>query len=121
MGGKLISLVVGVLLAIGLTAGFASSASAEAPPAPVAAPVIVLAANEPAAVVPPVGTPVELCLMNGDTMEVRAAIGAVIGAIAGLPIFIVGAIPGALIGAGIGALSWQIASWSMRTQGGCTH
>ncbi|MBY8856054.1 hypothetical protein K7711_06155 [Nocardia sp. CA2R105] len=115
-------MLVGVLLAVGLTAGFASTASAEtASTAPVAAPVMVLTAATPSAMVPPVGTQVELCLMNGDTMEVRAAIGAVIGALAGLPIFIVGAIPGALVGAGLGALSWQIASWSAHTQGGCTH
>lgn len=120
MSGKLISVVVGVLLALGLTAGFASTASAETAPAPAPSPIILVAATAPAEL-PPVGTQVELCLMPGDTMELRAAIGAVIGAIAGLPIFIVGAIPGALIGAGMGALSWQIASWSMRTQGGCTH
>ncbi|MFB7878849.1 hypothetical protein ACFC06_26705 [Nocardia sp. NPDC056064] len=55
------------------------------------------------------GRPVAMCMMPGDTLELRAGIGAAIGAFAGLPIFIVGAVPGALIGAGSGALSWWIA------------
>ncbi len=120
MTGKLISVLVGVLLA--LSVGLASTASAEpaSVPTPARSPMIVIAAFAPAEV-PPVGTLVELCLAPGDTIGLRAAIGAVIGAMAGLPIFIVGAIPGALIGAGFGALSWQIASWSVHTQGGCTH
>ncbi|MFI6366748.1 hypothetical protein ACIBG0_28815 [Nocardia sp. NPDC050630] len=58
-------------------------------------------------------------MMPGDTIELRAGIGAVLGALAGLPIFIIGAIPGALIGAGFGALSHIIASWSMQQMGGC--
>ncbi|WP_157172361.1 hypothetical protein [Nocardia pneumoniae] len=59
--------------------------------------------------------------MPGDTIELRALIGAVLGGLAGLPIFIIGAIPGALIGAGFGALSHVIASWSVQQMGGCTR
>ncbi|WP_146165195.1 MULTISPECIES: hypothetical protein [Nocardia] len=107
-------IVAALLLAVAFL-GLAATANAETPaePATVAA-----AATEPE--VQPITTaqPI-LCLMPGDTMELRAGIGAIIGGLAGLPIFIVGAIPGAIIGAGMGALSWQIANWSLQQQGGC--
>lgn len=70
---------------------------------------------------PPVSTVTQVvvepvAMPPGDTMELRAGvgagIGAVLGGLAGLPFFIVGAIPGALIGAalgaGIGAAGWAI-------------
>lgn len=86
--------------------GTAGPAAAEAtPPVPAsAAPSAAILISLDAA-----GHPVAMCIMPGDTLELRAGIGAAIGAFAGLPIFIVGAVPGALIGAGSGALSWWIA------------
>ena len=108
-------IIVGLLLAVAFL-GLAGTASAEAPAEPA---IVAAAATEPAPQPITTAQPI-LCLMPGDTMEVRAAIGAVIGGLAGLPIFIVGAIPGAIIGAGMGALSWQLANWSIQQQtGGC--
>lgn len=80
------------------------------------------AAAQPSAILVTVdqaGEFVNACMMQGDTIEVRAAIGAALGALAGLPIFIVGAIPGALVGAGFGALSWVIADQSLRQIPSC--
>ncbi|MGW5440234.1 hypothetical protein [Nocardia asteroides] len=83
-------------------AGPAAAEPTTTAPAPSPAATIFISLDE-------AGHPVAMCMMPGDTLELRAGIGAAIGAFAGLPIFIIGAFPGALIGAGSGALSWWIA------------
>ncbi|MGW5309843.1 hypothetical protein ACWEQ0_08195 [Nocardia thailandica] len=88
------------LIALAGPAAAAEPSSATPAPAPAAAVLISL---------DQAGNPVAMCMMPGDTLELRAGIGAAIGAVAGLPIFVIGAVPGALIGAGSGALSWWIA------------
>ncbi|WP_328406900.1 hypothetical protein [Nocardia sp. NBC_00403] len=108
--------VVGALVAIALTIGFASTASAESPD-PIAA------ASEPT----PHATEIEKCLLMGDTIEIRtavgAAIGAVLGGIVGLPLFFIGAIPGAIIGGllgvFIGSTSYAIDAAHLQQQGLC--
>ncbi|MET7770477.1 hypothetical protein [Nocardia sp. NPDC005366] len=108
-------LLTTAILATTLIAGTsAATANAEAPTAAISTVTTVTteAAAAPAAILVTVdatGRPVSMCMMPGDTMELRAGIGAAIGALAGLPIFIIGAIPAALVGAGFGALSWLIA------------
>lgn len=104
----LIALISAVAIGVLMSAFAGRSAAAPVPePAPVSA------AAEPAGAIlvslDAAGEPIAMCLMPGDTMALRAGIGAAIGALAGLPIFIIGAIPAALIGAGFGALSWIIA------------
>lgn len=115
--------IIGALVVAALVTGFASTASAQ-PTESVGAEHVL--ASDSAPVQPEftlieIAQPIELCMMPGDTIELRAGIGAVIGFLGGLPIFIIGSIPGALIGAGLGALSHVIASWSARVQGGCTR
>ncbi|MEV0336130.1 hypothetical protein [Nocardia sp. NPDC050717] len=90
------------LIALG-TAGPAAAEATPPIPASAAPPAAILISLDAA------GHPVAMCMTPGDTLEVRAGIGAAIGAFAGLPVFIIGAVPGALIGAGSGALSWWIA------------
>ncbi|WP_330250859.1 hypothetical protein OG874_32315 [Nocardia sp. NBC_00565] len=94
--------VLGALVAIALTVGFASTASAE----PVASPdpVAPVASSEPSS-----ATSAQfICLPPGDTIEARTAIGGILGAaiggIAGLPLFFIGAIPGLVIGGLLGVL-----------------
>ncbi|WP_043649687.1 hypothetical protein [Nocardia thailandica] len=95
------TLTCSALIALGGPATTEPTPTAETPVASSAA-AILISVDE-------TGQPVSMCMMPGDTLELRAGIGAAIGAFAGLPIFIIGAVPGALIGAGFGALSWWIA------------
>ncbi|WP_433660510.1 hypothetical protein ACQPW1_47610 [Nocardia sp. CA-128927] len=102
----------GAVLAFALTVGLAAPASAE--PSAVVTTGTVATVPEPA----PVTQAEPIRMPPGDTLELRAGVGAgigvVIGGLAGLPFFGVGAIPGmiigGLLGAGIGALSWNIAN-----------
>ncbi|MFQ6326682.1 hypothetical protein [Nocardia sp. NBC_01009] len=111
--------VVGALVAIALTIGFASTASA----APAESTDPIAAASEPT----PHATEIEKCLLMGDTIEIRtavgAAIGAVLGGIVGLPLFFIGAIPGAIIGGllgvFIGSTSYAIDAAHLQQQGLC--
>ncbi|MEV5836215.1 hypothetical protein [Nocardia sp. NPDC052112] len=119
--------VIGALVAIALTVGFASTASAAPgespePTAPVATAPI--AAAEPT----PQATLIGGCpLPPGDTIEVRTLVGgllgAAIGGIAGLPIFFVGAIPGLVIGGLLGVLigstSYAVDEGHMQQAGLC--
>ncbi|UGT40856.1 hypothetical protein LTV02_33560 [Nocardia yamanashiensis] len=103
---RIVLALLGILVIGALVGAFGGQASATPVAAePVAAAGIAVTVDES-------GTPIAMCMMPGDSIGLRAGIGAVIGFFAGLPIFVVGAIPGALIGAGFGALSWQIANWS---------
>ncbi|WP_040696695.1 hypothetical protein [Nocardia vinacea] len=119
--------VIGALVAIALTVGFASTASAapgEAPQptAPVATAPIAAAA-EPT----PQADLIGQCLAPGDTIEVRTLVGgllgATIGGIAGLPLFFVGAIPGLVIGGLLGVLigstSYAVDEGHMQQAGLC--
>ncbi|MEU0501399.1 hypothetical protein [Nocardia sp. NPDC005998] len=101
--------VIGALVAIALTVGFAANASAEpvespAPAAPVASSEPIAAASEPT----PQVNLINGCLAPGDSIELRTALGgllgATIGGIAGLPVFLFGAIPGLIIGGLLGVL-----------------
>jgi hypothetical protein len=113
--------VVGALVAIALTIGFAATASAE----PAQSPDTIAAAStsEPT----PQATDVGQCLPPGDTIELRTALGVVlgtlIGGIVGLPVFVFGAIPGAVIGGilgyFIGSTSYAIDSGHLKQQGLC--
>ncbi|MGY4100168.1 hypothetical protein ACW2Q0_11540 [Nocardia sp. R16R-3T] len=119
--------IIGALVAVALTVGFASTASAAPgesaePTAPVATEPIAAAA-EPA----PQATLIGQCLAPGDTIEVRTLagglLGAAIGGIAGLPIFFVGAIPGLVIGGLLGVLvgstSYAVDEGHLQQQGLC--
>ncbi|WP_433198225.1 hypothetical protein ACQP1G_03370 [Nocardia sp. CA-107356] len=121
--------VIGALVAIALTVGFASTASATPvespePAAPVTSSEPIAAAAEPT----PQATLIGGCPMPpGDTIEVRTLVGgllgATIGGIAGLPIFIVGAIPGLVIGGLLGVLvgstSYAVDEGHLQQQGLC--
>lgn len=97
------TLVTATLGALLIAGAAPAAAEAPSPRTEAAAPAAIVVTVDAA------GQPIAMCMMPGDTLELRAGIGAAIGAFAGLPIFIIGAIPGALIGAGFGALSWWIA------------
>ncbi|WP_157172031.1 hypothetical protein [Nocardia higoensis] len=105
-------LLTTAVLATALIAGTSvATANAETPTAAIST-ITTEATAAPTAILVTVdatGQPIAMCMMPGDTLELRAGIGAAIGALAGLPIFIIGAIPAALVGAGFGALSWWIA------------
>ncbi|MFQ6393590.1 hypothetical protein ACLMAJ_09065 [Nocardia sp. KC 131] len=128
--------VVGALVAIALTIGFAATASAEpaesADPIAATAPaqrvespgsIVAASASEPT----PHATDIGQCLPPGDTIELRTALGVVlgtiIGGIVGLPVFVFGAIPGAVIGGilgyFIGSTSYAIDSGHLKQQGLC--
>ncbi|WP_280397973.1 hypothetical protein [Nocardia carnea] len=89
--------VVAPLLIVG------SGGVAAAGPAPAPAPV-----PAPAAPGPEGAAPVAACMAPGDSIELRAGLGALLGtgsgAIAGIPVFFVGAIPFGIIGGVIGAM-----------------
>ncbi|MFC9896891.1 hypothetical protein ACFVMC_24670 [Nocardia sp. NPDC127579] len=95
--------VLGIVVAVLLTVGFAGGATAE--PAPAPAPV----AAAPTEVSPEVLELIAACMPPGDSLELRTGLGLVVGTtlgfIAGLPVFIFGSIPGAMIGAVIGAMA----------------
>ncbi|GGK53434.1 hypothetical protein [Nocardia camponoti] len=95
------TLVTAVLGSLLVVAG-AGTASAEQPTSAPSSQALVVTVDA-------VGQPIAMCMMPGDTLELRAGIGAAFGGSAGLPIFIVGAIPGAIFGGAMGALSWWIA------------
>ncbi|MEV6137220.1 hypothetical protein AB0L63_14385 [Nocardia sp. NPDC051990] len=120
--------VIGALVAIALTVGFAATASATPggspePTAPVPTEPIAAAAGPT-----PRATPIGGCpLPPGDTIEVRTLVGgllgAAIGGIAGLPIFLAGAIPGLVIGGLLGVLigstSYAVDEGHLQQQGLC--
>lgn len=89
--------VVAPLLIVG--SGGAAAAEPALAPAPVQAP-DALGSGEVA--------PIAACMAPGDSIELRAGLGALLGtgsgAIAGLPVFFVGAIPFGIIGGVIGAM-----------------
>jgi hypothetical protein len=100
-----------------------SGGVAAAAPAPAPAPVAPVQAPD----VPGSGAmePIAACMAPGDTIELRAGLGAAlgtaIGAITGLPIFFVGAIPFGIIGGVIGAMvgSTTYAQDAWRAPQGC--
>ncbi|WP_306363396.1 hypothetical protein [Nocardia sp. CC227C] len=99
--------LLGILVIGILVAGFSGRAAA--------APVSAGSVEAPAAIgvtIDETGEPVAMCMMPGDSIGTRAAIGAVIGFFLGLPVFIIGSIPIALAGAAFGALSYVLARWS---------
>lgn len=124
--------VIGALVAIALTVGFASTGSAapgEAPEptAPIATAPIATAPIAAAAEPTPQADLIGQCLAPGDTIEVRTLVGgllgATIGGIAGLPLFFVGAIPGLVIGGILGVLigstSYAVDEGHMQQAGLC--
>lgn len=103
--------VLGSVIAPLLIVGSGGVAAAEPAPAPAPAPGAV--------------APVAACMAPGDTIELRAGLGALLGtgsgAIAGLPVFFLGAIPFGIIGGVIGAMvgSTTYAQDAWRAPQGC--
>ncbi|NKY35642.1 hypothetical protein HGA13_21580 [Nocardia speluncae] len=103
--------VLGSVIAPLLIVGSGGVAAAEPAPAPAPAPGAV--------------APVAACMAPGDTIELRAGLGALLGtgsgAIAGLPVFFFGAIPFGIIGGVIGAMvgSTTYAQDAWRAPQGC--
>ncbi|MBP2188598.1 hypothetical protein ACWDYH_04930 [Nocardia goodfellowii] len=111
---RLACTVLGAVVAVLLIVGFGGVASAEPPPAPVAA----------AEAVAPAATPVAACMAPGDSLELRGAIAAVlgstVGAILGVPVLLFGAIPGAIIGGVVGFMigsAWYAVDAGQAPQG----
>ena len=93
--------VLGSVIAPLLIVGSGGVAAAE--PAPAPAPVQTPDAPGSGAV-----APIAACMAPGDSIELRAGLGALLGtgsgAVAGLPVFFFGAIPFGIIGGVIGAM-----------------
>lgn len=96
--------VLGSVIAPLLIVGSGGVAAAE--PAPAPAPVAPVQAPD----APGSGAvaPIAACMAPGDSIELRAGLGALLGtgsgAVAGLPVFFFGAIPFGIIGGVIGAM-----------------
>ncbi|MFI2336799.1 hypothetical protein ACH474_25750 [Nocardia rhamnosiphila] len=113
--------VLGSVIAAQLIVGSVGVAAAE--PAPAPAPVAPVQAPDAAG--SGAVAPIAACMAPGDSIELRAGLGALLGtgsgAIAGLPLAIVGAIPlgiiGGVIGAMVGSTTYAQDAW--RAPKGC--